>query len=48
MSNLIAATEVLPVGVDDIALSFLPLSHALERMASYLYLFTGVTMIFAE
>ena len=48
MSNLIAATEVLPVGVDDVALSFLPLSHALERMASYLYLFTGVTMVFAE
>ena len=48
LSNLIAATEVLPVGVDDTALSFLPLSHAFERMASYLYLFTGVTMIFAE
>ena len=48
LSNLVAATEVLPVGVDDVALSFLPLSHALERMASYLYLYTGVTMIFAE
>ena len=48
LSNLIAATEVLPVGVDDVALSFLPLSHAFERMAAYLYLFTGVTMIFAE
>ena len=48
MSNLHAAAEALPVGVDDIALSFLPLSHALERMASYLYLFTGVTVIFAE
>jgi long-chain acyl-CoA synthetase len=48
LSNLIAATEVLPVGEDDVALSFLPLSHALERMASYLYLFTGVTLIFAE
>ena len=48
LSNLIAATEVLPVGVDDVALSFLPLSHGFERMASYLYLFTGVTMIFAE
>ena len=48
LSNLVAATEVLPVGVDDVALSFLPLSHAFERMASYLYLYTGVTMIFAE
>ena len=48
MSNLIAAAEVLDVGEDDVSLSFLPLSHAFERMASFLYLYTGVTMIFAE
>ena len=48
LSNLIAAAEVLDVGVDDVSLSFLPLSHAFERMASFLYLYTGVTMIFAE
>ena len=48
LSNLIAAAEVLPVGVDDVALSFLPLSHAFERMGSYLYLYTGVTIVFAE
>ena len=48
LSNLIAAAEVLDVGVDDVALSFLPLSHAFERLASYLFLYTGVTMIFAE
>lgn len=48
VSNLVAAAEVLDVGVDDVSLSFLPLSHAFERMASFLYLYTGVTMIFAE
>ena len=48
LSNLVAAAEVLHVGVDDVSLSFLPLSHAFERMASFLYLYTGVTMIFAE
>ena len=30
------------------ALSFLPLSHAFERMVSYIYLLTGVQIIFAE
>jgi long-chain acyl-CoA synthetase len=47
-SNLHAGAAVLDVGLDDIALSFLPLSHAFERMTSYVYLLKGVTMIFAE
>ena len=33
---------------EDVALSFLPLSHAFERMVCYVYLLRGVTMIFAE
>ncbi|HXG55860.1 MAG TPA: long-chain fatty acid--CoA ligase [Vicinamibacterales bacterium] len=48
LSNLLAANHVLDLGPDDVALSFLPLSHAFERMASFLYLYTGVTVIFAE
>jgi long-chain acyl-CoA synthetase len=48
LSNLFAAHEVLDLHEDDVALSFLPLSHAFERMASFLYLLTGATMIFAE
>jgi long-chain acyl-CoA synthetase len=48
LSNLMAADDALDVGSDDIALSFLPLSHAFERMASFLYLYAGVTVIFAE
>jgi long-chain acyl-CoA synthetase len=47
-ANMRAATLVLDVDEDDTALSFLPLSHSFERMASYVYLFAGVTMIFAE
>jgi long-chain acyl-CoA synthetase len=48
LSNLLAANDVLDVGQEDVALSFLPLSHAFERMAAFLYLYAGVTMIFAE
>jgi long-chain acyl-CoA synthetase len=47
-ANMRAATLVLDVDHDDVALSFLPLSHSFERMAAYVYLFAGVTMVFAE
>ena len=48
VSNLYAAREVLDLTTEDVALSFLPLSHSFERMASFLYLLTGTTMIFAQ
>jgi long-chain acyl-CoA synthetase len=48
VANMRAATKVLDVDHEDVALSFLPLSHSFERMASYVYLFAGVTMVFAE
>jgi long-chain acyl-CoA synthetase len=48
VSNLLAARECLALTEADVALSFLPLSHSFERMASFLYLFTGTTMVFAE
>jgi long-chain acyl-CoA synthetase len=47
-ANLEAGSQVLTLSQDDVALSFLPLSHAFERMVSFIYLFTGVTIIFAE
>ena len=47
-ANLEAGSQVLVLSQDDVALSFLPLSHAFERMVSFIYLFTGVTIIFAE
>jgi long-chain acyl-CoA synthetase len=48
VANLRAAAAVLSVTQDDVALSFLPLSHAFERMVAYVYLLCGVTLTFAE
>ena len=48
VANLRGAAPSLDLTQDDVALSFLPLSHAFERMVSYIYLFSGVTIIFAE
>jgi long-chain acyl-CoA synthetase len=48
VANLTAGARVLDLSQDDVALSFLPLSHSFERMVSYIYLVSGVTMVFAE
>jgi long-chain acyl-CoA synthetase len=48
VANLKGAANVLNVSDDDVALSFLPLSHAFERMVAYVYLLCGVTIVFAE
>jgi long-chain acyl-CoA synthetase len=48
VANLRATARVLDVSQDDVALSFLPLSHAFERMVAFVYLFTGVALVFAE
>src|SRR5262245_6460663 len=48
VSNMRATSEALDISQDDVALSFLPLSHGFERMVSYVYLFCGVTIVFAE
>ena len=48
VANLKGAANVLNVDDDDVALSFLPLSHAFERMVAYVYLLCGVTIVFAE
>ena len=48
ISNLVAATACIEVGEGDVGLSFLPLSHSFERLASYLFLASGMTIIFAE
>jgi long-chain acyl-CoA synthetase len=48
VENLKASHAVLPVGAEDVALSFLPLSHSFERLVSYLHLYAGVTIVFAE
>jgi len=47
-SNIAGVLQVLDLGEADVALSFLPLSHAFERLVAYVYLSTGVSMYFAE
>jgi long-chain acyl-CoA synthetase len=48
VSNVRGCHTVLAKGPDDVALSFLPLSHSFERTVIYSYLTDGVTVVFAE
>jgi long-chain acyl-CoA synthetase len=48
IANLTGLTTVFDTGTDDVGLSFLPLCHGFERMIAYVYMATGVSMIFAE
>lgn len=49
VSNVLAASSIVPLGTGDRCLSFLPLSHVLERMAGfYLTLYNGVGIAYAE
>jgi long-chain acyl-CoA synthetase len=48
-SNIVAASEVIHFGTDDLLLSFLPLSHSFERMAGYYTAMAcGATIAYAE
>jgi long-chain acyl-CoA synthetase len=47
-SNIDATRVQLPFRGDDVALSFLPLSHIFERMADYLMFATGSSIAYAE
>lgn len=48
ISQLIAAQNLAPVDVNSRALSFLPLNHVYERVLSYLYMYLGVSIFYAE
>jgi long-chain acyl-CoA synthetase len=48
VGNLESLHEVLDLTDEDLALSFLPLSHAFERIVAYVYLRHGVSVVFAE
>jgi long-chain acyl-CoA synthetase len=48
ISNVQAIDQVVPFGKDDVILSYLPLSHILERTGSFLFLYKGGTVAFAE
>jgi len=48
LSNVKAAAALLPFSEKDTVLSFLPLSHVLERMVMFTYLYKGCSIAFAE
>ncbi len=48
VSNLIDSSSHLSFAKDDSALSVLPLSHVLERLAMYMYLYHGMAVYYGE
>ncbi|MEO7192028.1 MAG: long-chain fatty acid--CoA ligase [Vicinamibacterales bacterium] len=48
IANLRGVLQMLDLSHDDVALSFLPLCHAFERIVAYVYLCTGISVAFAE
>lgn len=48
LSNVMDSLPCFPPGEKMKALSFLPLNHIFERMVSYLYLFKGTSIYYAE
>ena len=47
-SNVVAVQAVIPFRSDDVSLSFLPLSHVLERMFDFLMFHVGVSIAYVE
>jgi long-chain acyl-CoA synthetase len=47
-SNVVSGCSVMPIDRGLVALSILPLSHILERMADYCYFYKGCTIAYAE
>ncbi|MDQ6925465.1 MAG: long-chain fatty acid--CoA ligase, partial [Candidatus Eremiobacteraeota bacterium] len=45
-ANVMASRRAVPFGGDDVALSFLPLSHIFERMGDYMYWSTGTAIAY--
>jgi len=48
LSNVLACEHLCPVDHRHRSLSFLPLCHSYERMLTYLYMFLGVSIYYAE
>ena len=48
LSNVLDSMPCFPPGENLKALSFLPLNHIFERMVSYIYLFRGTSIFYAE
>lgn len=48
ISNITTCSEIIPFSEKDTVLSFLPLSHVLERMVTFTYLYKGCSIGYAE
>ena len=48
MSNILATQHLLPFDYHGKTLSFLPLCHSYERMLTYLYMYNGISVYYAE
>ena len=48
LSNVMASIPCFPPGSNMKALSFLPLNHIFEKMVTYVYLFKGTSIYYAE
>jgi len=48
LSNVMASLPCFPPGENQRSLSFLPLNHIFERMVTYVYLFNGTSIHYAE
>ena len=48
VSNVLTCEDRIPISSGSRALSFLPICHVFERMVTYLYMYYGVQIYFAE
>ncbi len=48
LSNILSVSEIIEFSDKDVVLSFLPLSHILERMVTHTYIYKGCTIAYAE
>lgn len=48
LSNVLSTLQYLPISRGSRVISFLPLNHIFERTVTYVYLFAGVTIYYAE
>jgi len=48
LSNVLSVSQIIEFSDKDVVLSFLPLSHILERMVTHTYIYKGCTIAYAE
>ena len=48
LSNILGVAEIIFFSHEDTVLSFLPLSHVLERMVTFTYIYKGCSIAYAE